>query len=99
MLPGKSTAGSKPDSPGLVMGGALNEDGWCLDRGGWSLDRDGRGLDGDGWSLDGMGGAWLRMGGVLHLPSVIGIGVTGGQSRHVRRGVIEGEAMTFGLET
>ena len=52
MLPGKSTAGSKPDSPGLVMGGALNEDGRCLDRDGWSLDRDGRGLDG-------VGGAWM----------------------------------------
>ena len=46
-----------------------------------------------------MGGAWVRMGGVLHLPSVIGIGVTGGQSRHVRGGVTEGEAMTFRLET
>lgn len=54
---------------------------------------------GVGGAWIGIGGAWLRMGGVLHLPSVIGIGVTGGQSRHVRRGVIEGEAMTFGLDT
>lgn len=60
MLPGKSAAGSKPDSPGLAMGGALNEDGRCLDRGGWSLDRDRWGLVEDGWSSASSISDWNR---------------------------------------